>query len=77
MTVSNYTSYDPNDKVSAIVGPGSLPNEKVPKCKICAANGFPHEPIIFKKIVIEKWQPFDYLSPWQQHKHRLLGGKQD
>ena len=30
-------------------GDGSLPNDRVRSCRICACNGFPHEPIIWKE----------------------------
>jgi hypothetical protein len=55
---------------TSIGGPGSLDNEKIKCCKICASNDFFHEPIIFKKVVVEKWIPFDYFKSWQQHRHK-------
>jgi hypothetical protein len=52
-------------------GAGSLDNEKIILCKICTSNGYPHEPIIFRKVVIEKWFPFEYFKPWQKHQHKI------
>jgi hypothetical protein len=57
-------------KHDGIGGPGSLPNDKVRNCTICAGNGYPHEPITFKKEVVEKWIPFDYFEPWKEHRHK-------
>jgi hypothetical protein len=74
-TAMNY-SYDLNDKFFHIGGPASLVNDSITTCKICAANGFPCEPIIFRKVVVDKWQRFDLPIPWQQYKHKLQGGKQ-
>jgi hypothetical protein len=55
-----------------IGGSGSLDNDEIKCCKFCAANGFPHEAIIFRKTTIVKWVPFNYFRPWQRHicKHR-------
>ncbi|MGH9926593.1 MAG: hypothetical protein ACRD5B_14575 [Nitrososphaeraceae archaeon] len=32
------------------IGPGSLPNDKVPMCRICASQGFPHESVVSRKM---------------------------
>jgi hypothetical protein len=68
---SNYTHYKdkffPLDEQNYAGGPGSMENDKIKCCKICAANGFPHEAIIFRKTIVVKWIPFDYFRPWQYH----------
>jgi hypothetical protein len=72
---NNYTHSE--DKVFSldegnVGGSGSLENDEIICCKFCAANGFPHEAIIFRKATIVKWVPFDYFRPYQRHvcKHR-------
>jgi hypothetical protein len=51
-------------------GAGSLDNDKIIRCRICDKIGYPHEPIIFRKVIIEKWVPFDYFKPNQRHQHK-------
>lgn len=51
-------------------GAGSISNDKIKSCKICAAYGFHHEPIVFRKITIIKWVAFDYFRPYQKHEHK-------
>ena len=55
-------------------GAGSLRNDKVPSCKFCRQNGFPHEAIIFKpaeghiladgRALTMNWLIYDYFEPW-------------
>lgn len=65
-------------------GAGSIDNNKIKICKICATNGFPHEAIIFQKVKgrilsdgtneIRKWRIVDYFQPWRLHKHEQRRG---
>ena len=58
------------DSGGGCAGAGSLENDKITFCKICDKIGYPHEPIIFRKVVIEKWLPFNYFRPYEKHEHK-------
>ncbi|MGC2428733.1 MAG: hypothetical protein WA421_16990 [Nitrososphaeraceae archaeon] len=65
-----------------IAGAGDRPNDKVVNCKICKSNGYPHEPIDFRKVnsgrikndgsyEFQRYEVLNYFSGGKhEHKHR-------
>ena|SRR5690348_12190962 len=77
----NFKSFDISSSEAVVVcGPGGISNERIKLCRICAANGYPHEPIIFHKIPgkvlsnglveIARFEVYDYFRPYQKHEHK-------
>lgn len=66
----NHKSFDISYSEAIACGTSSIDNYKIKRCKICTSNGYPHEPIIFRKNTItEKWIPHDYFTG-RIHEHK-------
>ena len=49
----------PIQQFGACCASGDLSNDRLKNCKICAANGFPHEPITWQtNRTMKKWIPY-------------------
>lgn len=77
----NLKSFDTSSSEAVVVcGPGGINNERIKLCRICAVNGYPHEPIIFHEVPgkllsnglreVARFEVYDYFRPYQKHEHK-------
>ena len=69
---SNHNDDDPNYKYYYLpqrIGPGSLPNNRVPTCDVCRENGYPHESVIAKTLPNNTIRIVNYFDG-SEHVHK-------
>ena len=73
-----------NQQIAQHIASGTLDNDKLPLCRICKQNGFPHEPLRFEKVYgrirsdgtneAKQWILRDYFNG-NRHVHRSKAGE--
>jgi hypothetical protein len=75
-----------NTPITQHFASGTVDNDKLPLCRICASNGFPHEPLRFEKVngrirsdgtnEVKEWVLRNYFTG-HNHVHRSVNAAEE